>query len=44
MQLAQILVEVSHHNIHDTWLDLWKSIQITQELKYILLPNIKATL
>ena len=26
------------------WLDLWKLIQITQELKSILLPNIKATL
>ena len=26
------------------WLDLWKPIQITQELKSIWLPNIKAAL
>ena len=26
------------------WLDLWKLVQIAQELKSILLPNIKATL
>ena len=26
------------------WLDLWKPVQIVQELKSILLPNIKATL
>ena len=26
------------------WLDLWKPVQIAQELKSFLLPNIKATL
>ena len=41
---SQVLPEISSEQDNQMWLDLWKPVQIVQEPKSILLPNIKTTL
>ena len=40
IEMVSCYVVYVHNNM---WLDIWKLVQIAQELKSILLPNIKAT-